>query len=243
MSVKSGKAVKKLFNAPDCLATAYTVNLLCGYPLGAKTICELYENKQISSTNCQKLAIVCSNASPIFVLSTVGTGMLDNISAGIIIYFCHLLSTIIIAFATRNLYIDNYRYIPRFLSKNDNILSQAMTSTITASLSVGGYIALFSTLSGIAKDLIPQGLSAFTPFIIGILEMSNGCYTAASSLPVESAAILCCAFVSFGGFCVIMQLMEYYKKCRVNCGIVLLFKFIQGAIATLLCFFAVKIFL
>ncbi|HPG92483.1 MAG TPA: hypothetical protein PK675_03650 [Clostridia bacterium] len=231
---------QKLFNAPPQTTSVFVLSMLCGYPVGAKTIAEMYEKRSLSSSeSCYKLTTLCSCASPIYAIGTVGINFLKSFKAGIILYVSLFLGQILCGLVFRK----------KFLSKNDSIalpadrkinFGESMYSAVTSILTVGGYIALFYMLcemiSNVLTVILPMNaVFGVTLSVIGLLEMTNGCYAFAGCFPLQLATILCSFALSFGGFCVFLQCLPYYEKCRLNGGKVLIIKLTQCFLTGLIC--------
>jgi len=238
---KKGGLSKKLFNAPPQTASVFVLSMLCGYPVGAKTVAELYEKKSLGSSEaCYKLTTLCSCASPIYAIGAVGINFLKSFKAGVILYVSLFVGQILCGLIFRN----------RFLSKSGTLtppserkinFGESMYSAVTSILSVGGYIALFYMLCEMISTVLTVILPANAVFgttltVIGLLEMTNGCYAYAGCFPLQLATILCAITLSFGGFCVFLQCLPFYEKCRLNGGKVLCIKLTQCFLTGLICF-------
>ena len=55
---------------------AFIIGWFCGYPMGAKTIADLYRNGRISKKYGDLLLILCCEPSPMFLTGFLCTGML-----------------------------------------------------------------------------------------------------------------------------------------------------------------------
>ena len=48
------------------------IGMLSGYPIGAKTVAQMYEEKQLDKAEAQYLLCFCNNASPMFLIEFIG---------------------------------------------------------------------------------------------------------------------------------------------------------------------------
>ncbi|MEG2015072.1 MAG: hypothetical protein RR086_05005, partial [Clostridia bacterium] len=226
--------IQKLFNAPEGASYVYAMSLICGYPIGAKVIAEGYESKIYDTYDCYKLATFCSSASPIFILGTIAGALLKNTLSGVIIFACHLLSTLIVGLIFRNCY-NKQSSSNKIISIKKESINETMLGSILSVLSVGGFIAIFSLIIDVVKDILPifNSTNPIFAFMLGLLEMTVGCKMIAETTNIVIATTLICALVSFGGICVLLQNMIYYQKCKIKVLPIIAFKTTQSAISIL----------
>lgn len=230
------KTAINILNTPSGTANTVLVSVLCGYPMGAKLIANGYQTGNFSATNCKKILLVANCASPIFVIATVGSIILKNTLAGIIIYISHILAMFVSALLQRSQYIDNLPTAGTVTTDRPNI----MIDSLLAVLSVGGYIALFFVLSAMLQQILPNWFAVegqlLTSFVIGILEMTSGCMAIAQCTDIFTATVLCCTIISFGGICVASQCMTFLSPCGITIGTLLKQKVVHCALSTIFCF-------
>ncbi|MGH4138086.1 sporulation integral membrane protein YlbJ [Clostridium sp.] len=234
---------------------ALLVSLLCGYPLGAKYTCELYEKNIIDLNTCERLLNIASNSSPLFIVGAVGASMMSDAKIGYILLLSNMLSCLFMGFIipAKN---------PPFKIKKKNEISSKTTSTsnigivlknsiedaLKNSLNIGGFVVIFSVITGIIKDnvifhialdklslIIGPSINFIEGLLLGMLEVTNGCYLIASSnsnlyvkLPILSFLI------AFSGLSIISQVYSYTYKYAVSLKKYITGKFIQGLISGVL---------
>lgn len=91
---------KYIFRLPVSTTISIVLGFLCGYPNGAKSIISLYEDNKISRKAAIKLLSFLNNCNPVFILSSIGIGVFNDIYIGIVLLISHYTSAIII----RNIY-------------------------------------------------------------------------------------------------------------------------------------------
>lgn len=241
-SQKAGIVSQKLFRAPRQSSLVFVLSMLCGYPIGAKSVAELYEKGMASTDDCYKMTTFCSTASPIYAIGTVGINFLGSLPAGLVLFASLLLGQFFCALLYRNKFAGDTRDAdyPPFLKKSGDVIGDSLFSALKSILSVGAYIALFYMLCEMAANaaaaVLPAKAAGWTTlFAVGFLEMTNGCYAYASCFPLQTATVLCSIAMSFGGICVYLQCFAYYKKCSMSGGRVLCIKLIQGILSGLIC--------
>ena len=97
----------KLFNVSKNSSLAIIIGFICGFPMGAKAINELYKKGNITYNDVVKLLRFVNNCSPAFILSTIGVGIFFNIKIGVILLISHILSAIIIGVIHSKKYMPN----------------------------------------------------------------------------------------------------------------------------------------
>ena len=64
-----------LFRVNGSCAAALALGFVGGYPVGARTAIQLYQQGQCSKTEAQRLLAFCNNSGPAFILGAVGAGV------------------------------------------------------------------------------------------------------------------------------------------------------------------------
>lgn len=90
-----GKPITLLYRTKHESAYALFLSLLCGYPVGASTICELYENGILTQQDAKSASAFCQNAGPVFIIGTIGGVIFKNQAIGWIILLSHYLGALI----------------------------------------------------------------------------------------------------------------------------------------------------
>ncbi len=214
----------KIFGLDKNACFPFAMTLLCGYQTGSKTVA-LMEKDGLK--NIDYFANICYSSSPLFVIGTVGTSILNSTHEGYMLYLIHMLTLIIfICFNKSNEETDE---IP--LSIPSGNLATAIKESIMAIFSVCCYMILFGIIIKIltSNSFIPQKISVI---ISGILEFTSGIKKACNSF--DYALPFISFFLSFGGLCVITQCISNYKKINVKRFI--LNRLLSGIIAFVLCF-------
>lgn len=238
--------VVKHLHLSKASSQAIAVGALSGYPVGAMVTKNLYINEKISGDDVELTAFASSFCSPMFIIGTLGTGMLHDAKAGIAILVANYMSYIIIISiygvvmkkktgSQRVIYVQQNKNYVNFGS----VLKKSVDNASSALISVCGYIVLFSVVMGLIEHmLIPKSIIAI---ISAVLEISGGCAKisqASFSMSIKTA--LSAFAVSWGGTCVVMQISGFINECGIKCRKLLLFKFIQGVVSSLLAFMTAK---
>ena len=75
-----------LFRVNGNCAAALALGFVGGYPVGARTAIELYEQDQCSRTEAERMLAFCNNSGPAFILGVVGAGVFGSGTAGLLLY-------------------------------------------------------------------------------------------------------------------------------------------------------------
>ena len=147
------KFMKPVFNVPGESAIAIIMGIISGYPVGAKVVCNLYDNKICSKSEAERLLAFTNNSGPIFILGSVGVSLLGNVELGKILLISHILSSFIVGFIFRfwkrdqvDLTFRNYKSESKELIRVSNlgeILGDAIKKSISTILLIGGFVVLF----------------------------------------------------------------------------------------------------
>ncbi len=196
---------------------ALFLGLLCGFPMGARITAQLYESDTIDRNEACYLLTFSSSPSPAFLSSYVIlnalSGRVPSVFAFGVLYSSNFLTGLIFRFffhrfhpgklSTRKTRSPEKKEMSKQTSKG-NLLDTSIMNGFEIITQLGGYIILFSILSGLLMDLHPFGSA--TPLFCGVLEITTGTsQLAASSLSSvgKVSAVLACS--AFGGLSVAAQ--------------------------------------
>ncbi|MBU3142120.1 sporulation integral membrane protein YlbJ [Clostridium sp. CF012] len=251
-----GNIICRPLKLPKECNFALLISALCGYPLGARYTCDLYEKNLIDLNTCERLLNIASNSSPLFIVGSVGASMMLSAKIGYILLLSNLLSCIFMGFI-----IPSKNSLYKVKNKNNAftkkthapinigiIFKNSIEDSLKNSFNIGGFIVVFSVITGIIKDnaifhivinklslIIGLSSNFIEGLLLGLLEVTNGCYLIASSnsnlyvkLPILSFLI------AFSGLSIISQVYSYTYKLNVSMKKYILRKFIQGIISSTL---------
>ena len=232
------KAFKIIFKTSGYGIIPFILGSLGGYPVGAKTVCEFYENEKISQNDAGRLLYWCINPSPAFAITAIGTFMLKNTQSGIVLYISCLLSSLTIGFFCRFLSSNEIFPIESQPSKSkDSIFVKSVSKGSEGMLSICGWVLTFCVLASICDGLnLPYTLSNI---IKSVGEVTTGCKNAVSSgisLPVIASLL------GFGGFAVICQCASYSSVCKVGMKYLICSRLINSALSAIYCSALLKLF-
>lgn len=226
------RILKNFFGIPPVGACAFILGNVCGFPLGAKCASDLYSEGQISKKECERLVMISNNPSLAFTVTAVGTCMLGDTFKGIILYVSVLISTLIIAFFSKEKYkVSKYSGVNQ-RQKFD--LSASIKNAGQNSVTVSSFVIFFSGILGILNKLFENEL--VTAIFSIALEVGNASSKIAV-LPLNAAAkISLLGFaLGFSGFSVFCQALTFLPK-DVKKAKILLLKFLEGSLSSFFAF-------
>ncbi|MDD2445472.1 MAG: hypothetical protein PHX09_01525 [Clostridia bacterium] len=248
----------KLFRTPPISAYAFLTSILSGYPVGAKIVSDLYENGSINKEDAFKITTFTSNSGPMFILGSVGIGMLLSRKLGLIMLFSHIIGAVLNGLLYRNHKekINSFNYVNKNIYKSSFQLAQTMWNSISSILIVGGYICIFFVLIEMLNYLnvfpiISLFFSSVTNLdntvllgiLNGIVEMTHGCIDIAK-LGLEQfwSTIICCGLITFGGIATMLQAITFLQKFQMRFGFFIKQKITHTFFSVLICTMFLLIF-
>lgn len=223
---------KGLFRVSGAGGCAAVMAALSGYPVGARCVLDLYENGLVKGKESFRLACLSTTSGPMFLIGTVGGGMLQSPLLGVLLLVCHFAAVWTVSFFLR--FTGEKNEAPPVYIKPQGGLYESLYSSVISVLCVGGSIALFYAFGQMACDVLRLS-PALEGWVRGVLEMTSGCKLLAQErTPLSLAG--CAFFVTFGGLCVLVQQFAFLSRAGVKAAPFLLVKFIQGILAGILMF-------
>ena len=220
--------VKLLFRC--CSFRKIPAHLLCmftgmisGYPIGALSAAQLYQQGRVDSKDLAWLAASSNMAGPLFVIGTVGTGLLQNPLYGYSLLGVHWMSAWLMC-----IWGNRGRFCARRKKKTnaaENSKSFGIQSvnviveeTAELMLKIAVYIALFA--------VIRKGCGEIAG---ALLEITGGIrWLAEQPWDVRYKLSGCSFLINFSGLCILMQSLGVMEKAPVAFGKFILYKGIQG---------------
>lgn len=220
---------EKVFSLPANALPCVLFGLTGGYITGVRSAVSLYESKQISKQQAQKLCLFCVSPGLAFSVCAVGNAMLKSTAAGVLLFASCTLAALFTGF-----------FIPVKEDKNTNettvtaavtkaeVFTQAVYNSATACLSISAWMAFFASVQAVCTVLLPSRIH--TVFML-FAEVSAGSLQAAKS----GSLPLCAAVSGFGGLCIFCQLLPDLLSLEVNIPTFLKYRLLQSGLSALFC--------
>lgn len=210
---------------------AFLIGLICGYPLGSRTVCDYFMQGKLNTEQANGLLMCTANASPAFVVIAVGSTVLENKTLGYTLLLCQSIAAAILFCI----------FVP---DKLQFAKSKAQTVTFSASLisniKKSGEQLLFvcacTAFFGIAFDLLTLSQWMTVPFFAvftACTELLHGI-----TLFHADKLYLIAPVLGFSGFSVLMQCAFFVRKTTLQFHFVVVGKLMYGILLpALLCIF------
>lgn len=242
LSLPFGWVTRHLFLLPSHLGSILLLGMVGGYPMGAKAIASLLQQKKIDQADAQRMMLYCCCAGPSFIISAVGVQMFGSFSVGVLLFAVQLGVSLLFALVCA-LYCRLHSSRPAAIADLHPIASArplglgesfvlSVAQSVEAMGQMSGFIVLFSAIGRLISLLLPSA-SLARALLLGCLEVTNGCSLAAS-LPFGAVAASC--FLSFGGLSVLAQIMGILKGTHIRMAPILLSRLLHALVSGALTF-------
>jgi hypothetical protein len=222
--------VKLLFRVSHNVCYCMLIGFLCGFPMGARTVSDMYKRNKISSKEAEYLLAFVNNIGPVyftgFVLPLLGRKLTAPYIAGMygipLLYGLILRYTIYKALDNSNSTLDapktvTIRNIPVHI---DDAIHASLENIIT----LGGYMILFNLF-----NLMPHVILGSAPvFLAPLLEISGGLFLLGDRYPLYTLLAL-----AFGGFSCIAQTYTCIRGTDLSITDYIMHKLILTALTAL----------
>lgn len=226
------KLMNRFFGVSGSCFPALIISFLGSYPVGVSAVVSLYENGAITKQDAQRALRFCNNSGPGFFIGIVGGVIFRDITAGILLYLCHVLSAILCglfyAEPKAPILLRKPTAAPKPFSE---LLLSSITDTCTVLLQLCGMIVSFSLLSTYLTFTKLSVLSApIQSILLGSLEITTGIL----HLSADAASFAAAGFImSWGGLCVHMQAKTLWSRAGLRPNGYYSAKLLQGLLSAL----------
>lgn len=242
------KITETLFYLPGYTYPAIILSFIGGYPVGAKAVKTLYEERKINDEQLNRMMCFCVNSGPAFTVSMLGGVLLNNKTIGITIFGVQVALGILIGIVLGiNARISQKRFY--FLNPTKNTekikIREALINSVTSGcesiIQMCAVVVIFTAFIGMLKsfgffDFIPYSLTAYMPksvsktILISILEVTYGCiYAAKNMVPYWILAFA----VGHGGICTHLQISAILKGTNFKYSKFCIFRMINAILSAL----------
>lgn len=201
-------------NRSKLFSSVFTGNL-SGYPVGGR-LCRELINEKTSDTEALLTLVCCIGAGPGFTVGAVGTAILKSTRMGALLFLSQILTSLtafILLLFVRKKTSDVYRKKDEFIFSR--VLTDGVKEGISASLTVCGFVVLFSCLLGVLSGVLPSLYGNTGMLICGLLEISSGCAKASVDMGYLGFSILG-GLLGNGGLSVFCQLTAITLNSKIK---------------------------
>lgn len=229
-SILLSPLLKPLFRVDGQGAYCIIMGFLCGFPMGARVITDLYVRGKLSHQEAEYLLAFCNNIGPIyftgFVLPVLGLSPSLLLLFGMYgIPLCYGIILRRVGENRKNASLQctgqmhaasSTSPVPAVKSKNSLLaqLDESIQSAIEGITKLGGYMILFNLLNLFPARCIPMNAPEWIlPVCNVLLEITSGISRIGNTMP-----FLLLVLLPFGGFSCIAQTYSILKDTDLSIG-------------------------
>jgi len=170
----------RLFGVSRAGCYPVVIGFLSGYPVGARTVAQVYGQGMITREEAQYILSFCNNASPMFMLEYIGLECMNlRVPAQLcaLLYLSALLNALWARIGNRYHFTDREEKGETGISRRRGnwiaSLDESILDAFVVIAKVGGYMLLFSILALWMENVLPVG-DVIKYIGIGVLEITTG---------------------------------------------------------------------
>lgn len=227
--------VARLYGLPKSASAPIFLGAVCGFPVGAKSACEMYKKGVLSKTEAEALLGVANNTGPSFVVSVIGASFFKSAVFGWILYGAQLIASFIASVIVNRLLfpIKVRKEKTDVICKSGIDFFSAVSDSVSSVLTVCGFIVFFSVISGFSLIYITRISPIAAGVFSSILEFTGGSRLAAN-IGGATGRFLCGLAVGWAGLSVFCQSCAFTSPLGLSPKRLLCTKALQGVIAGIL---------
>ena len=227
------------------------IGFLCGYPMGAKATYKYFLDNKITKNDALYLMSFINNCNPIFIISTIGICIFENIHIGIILLMSHYISAILIGiyyYKSRSNIIHESEIKSNSFGKNSDkklhkmdffeIIDYSIKNTFVVLANILGFIIIFNILFGLLEKFL---ITINIPISIITLLSSTFEVTSGTKLLYFNSTFsenittsLISFALGFSGFSIIFQIYSCIHKLKIPISTLMKNKLIHGILSFIL---------
>ena len=129
------------------------LGLVGSYPVGARTVAQLYREKRISRPEACRLLLFCNNCGPAVALGVAGVGCFGSLRAGVWLWLIHVSAAVLTALLTRSTSSPEGRTSPSAPQALGSAFPGAVRGAGEGMLHVCGFVVFFLVLTRLLTAL------------------------------------------------------------------------------------------
>ena len=245
--------MRPVFRVSGPGSSALVLGFVGGYPVGARTAIRLYETKQLTKSEVQRLLAFCNNSGPAFILGVVGTGVFGSGSVGLLLYFVHMAASLCVGllfrfygrpateqpFASRTPQFQAVRFSHAFTDSIKNSFSSLLNicafvvffSVLIRLLSLCGIMeAAACLLTALPLHLDP---AMAQHLLVGLVEVSSGVAGLIGEGALGERISMAAFMLGWAGLSVHCQVLSFLADSELSAFPYLLGKVLHGLLSAL----------
>jgi len=222
--------VRPVFRVSKNVCYCMLIGFLCGFPMGARTVADIYERGRLTKREAEFLLAFVNNIGPVyftgFVLPLLGRKLVLPYVAGM--YGLPLLYGLILRYTVyKDINMHSVHNVQKITGKLPEHIDDSIHAGIMNILTLGGYMILFNLF-----NLIPHIILNGPPKILApLFEISGGLMMLGDSCPLYTLLVL-----PFGGLSCIAQTYTCIKDTGLSIASYTFHKFMLTGLTVLFYF-------
>ncbi|WP_139193864.1 sporulation integral membrane protein YlbJ [Anaerobacillus alkalidiazotrophicus] len=247
--------MRPLFRVPGVGGFVWAMGLASGYPAGAKLTARLRQENKLTAIEAERLVSFTNSSNPLFIFGAIAVGFFKNPALGILLAISHYLGNFCVGLLMRFHGRSKEKKITKQTANKHplrtafhllhqerlkdgrpigKILGDAVQSSVSTLLMIGGFIILFSVLNQLLSLLdITAFLSIFItviftffqlpselslPFISGIFEITLGSQMSSQTTQATlfQQVVVTSFILAFSGFSVQAQVASILAETDIR---------------------------
>ncbi len=227
-------------------AAVFLLGIVGGYPVGGRTVGELYRSGGISKERAETLLTYCNNAGPSFILSIAGAGVFGSQRIGWALYGIHVTAAVLAGWllgsfgesrgggsaGTKRRFIAPIKPVNVPIEGGNAPFLPAVFVDVTRNaafsmINICGFVIFFLAVMALIRQAWPN----VPPVVLGLLELTGG----VTSLKNDAAGFcMAAALLGWGGVSVHCQTAAVLEDTGLSLKRYLLAKALQAVVSALL---------
>ena len=253
--------MRPLFRVSGSCSAAVVLGFIGGYPVGARTALQLYQQGLCSKVEAERLLAFCNNSGPAFIFGVVGAGVFGDGRVGLLLYLTHTLASVLVGLLFR-FHSGRERATSRGVRQAKPIrtvtvpaaFTGAVTRSFQSTLNICAFVVFFSVvlqllsawgaLAALAEVLGLLGLSEdwARRLVAGLLELSSGVSSLSGGSGVAGRASMAAFMLGWAGLSVHCQVLSFLLDSGLSVRTYLTGKLCHGLLAAGLTWLATQLF-
>ena len=242
------KIMRPLFRVSGSCASAVALGFIGGYPVGARTALQLYQQGLCSKTEAERLLAFCNNSGPAFILGVVGAGIFGDSRVGFLLYLTHALASLLVGLLFRFYGRDRGHSGIRHAKPIETVtlpaaFTGAVTRSLQSTLNICSFVVFFSVvlqlltaygvLSAVANVLALFGFEGewARRLVAGLLELSSGVSSLSGGGSFAGLASMAAFMLGWAGLSVHCQVLSFLVDSGLSAKVYLAGKLCHGIFA------------
>lgn len=241
--------MRPLFRVSGSCAAAVALGFIGGYPVGARTALQLYQQGLCSKTEAERLLAFCNNSGPAFILGVVGAGIFGDSRIGFLLYLTHALASLLVGLLFRFYRGSERKHTPQSHPKPIQTVTvpaaftAAVTRSLQSTLNICAFVVFFAvvlqlfSVYGVFAALAQLlSLAGFQPvwaqrLVAGLLELSSGVSSLRGTTQLAGRVSMAAFMLGWAGLSVHCQVLSFLVDSGLSARTYLIGKLCHGLAA------------